>query len=162
MPIPSALTDRPGALLVIAARTGQELAGRRLAPLGLTVRLCGVLNLLAEGPISQQRLGEQLGIDRTTMVELIDELEQQGWVLRRRNPSDRRSYALSLTATGRSAQKRAARAFDAAAAEFFDALDPAEQEALLVMLRRLIETADLKLSAEDATIVPRGDRQLKE
>ncbi len=59
VPIPSSLLDRDGALLVIAARTGQELAGRRLAPMGLTVRLCGVLNLLAEGPISQQELGEQ-------------------------------------------------------------------------------------------------------
>src|SRR5260221_6271510 len=107
MPIPPSLADRAGALLTIAARTGQELAGRRLAPMGLTVRLCGVLNLLAEVPISQQELGEQLGIDRTTMVELIDQLEQQGVVVRRRNPADRRSYAVSLTATGRTVQKRA-------------------------------------------------------
>ena len=76
MAIPPALADRPGALLVMAARTGQDLATRRLAPMGLNVRLCGVLNLLAEGPISQQELGEQLGIDRTTIVELIDELER--------------------------------------------------------------------------------------
>src|SRR5258706_444792 len=85
MPIPPSLADRAGALLTIAARTGQELAGKRLAPMGLTVRLCGVLNLLGNGPISQQELGEQLGIDRTTVVELIDELERQGVVVRRRN-----------------------------------------------------------------------------
>ena len=84
MPIPPSLVDRPGALLTIAARTGQELAKRRLSPMGLSVQLCGVLNLIAEGPISQQALGEQLGIDRTTVVELIDQLEQQGVVLRRR------------------------------------------------------------------------------
>ena len=162
MPIPAALADRAGALLVIAARTGQELAGRRLAPLGLNVRLCGVLNRLAEGPISQQGLGEQLGIDRTTMVELIDELEKQGWVVRKRNPSDRRSYALGLTATGRTAQNRAARAFDAAAAEFFDALEPAEQDRLLEMLRRLIEAADRKLAADSAQTLPYGDRHSKE
>src|ERR671924_1191291 len=119
MPIPPSLANRPGALLTIAARTGQELAKRRLSPLGLSVQLCGVLNLLAEGPISQQALGEQLGIDRTTIVELIDELEQQGVVVRRRNPADRRSYALTLTPKGRAVQKRAARAFDGAADEFF-------------------------------------------
>src|SRR6266851_4821389 len=84
MPIPPSLADRSGALLTIAARTGQELAGKRLAPMGLTVRLCGVLNLLGNGPISQQELGEQLGIDRTTIVELIDDLEHQGLVVRRR------------------------------------------------------------------------------
>ena len=46
MPVPPSLADRAGALLAIAARTGQELAGKRLAPLGLNVRLCGVLKPL--------------------------------------------------------------------------------------------------------------------
>jgi DNA-binding MarR family transcriptional regulator len=145
MPIPDALIDRDGALLVIGARTGQALAERRLAPMGLTVRLCGVLNLLAEGPISQQALGEQLGIDRTTVVELIDDLERQGVVERRRNSVDRRSYALNLTPKGRTVQKRAARAFDAAADEFFGALKPRERQALADMMRRLITSADEKL-----------------
>jgi DNA-binding MarR family transcriptional regulator len=145
MPIPPSLADRPGALLVIAARTGQELATRRLSPMGLNVRLCGVLNLLAEGPISQQELGEQLGIDRTTIVELIDDLERKGVVVRRRNPTDRRSYALSLTPRGRSVQKRASRAFDGAANEFFEAIKPAERQALAEMLKRLITSADQKL-----------------
>lgn len=145
MPIPPSLVDRPGALLMIAARTGQALAGRRLAPMGLNVRLCGVLNLLAEGPISQHELGDQLGIDRTTIVELIDELESQGAVVRRRNASDRRSYALSLTPKGRTIQKRASRAFDGAADEFFNALKPAERQQLRDMLQRLIVAADAKL-----------------
>jgi DNA-binding MarR family transcriptional regulator len=145
VPIPPSLADRAGALLTIAARTGQELAGRRLAPMGLNVRLCGVLNLLAKGPISQQELGEQLGIDRTTMVELIDELEQQGVVVRRRNATDRRSYALVLTTKGRAVQKRASKAFDDAADEFFGALKPSERKQLSDMMRRLITTADEKL-----------------
>jgi len=145
MPIPPSLADRAGALLTIAARTGQELAGRRLAPMGLTVRLCGVLNLLAKGPISQQELGEQLGIDRTTIVEIIDELEQQGVVVRRRNAADRRSYALVLTPKGRMVQKRASRAFDEAADEFFNALKPSERRLLSDMMRRLITAADDKL-----------------
>jgi DNA-binding MarR family transcriptional regulator len=113
--------------------------------MGLNVRLCGVLNLLAEGPISQQELGEQLGIDRTTVVELIDELERKGAVVRKRNPTDRRSYALSLTPRGRTVQKRASRAFDDAANEFFDSIKPTERQALAEMLRRLITSADQKL-----------------
>ena len=150
MPIPSSLADRPGALLVIAARAGQELAKRRLAPMGLSVQLCGVLSQLAEGPISQQALGEQLGIDRTTMVELIDGLERQRAVVRRRNPSDRRSYALALTPRGRTVQKRAARAFDASADEFFGPLKAAEQQALKDMLRCIIASADPQLKQSSA------------
>ena len=149
MPVPPSLAGRPGALLVIAARTGQELARRRLAPMGLSVQLCGVLNLLAEGAISQHELGAQLGIDRTTMVELIDDLERQGAVERRRNPADRRSYALSLTTRGRALQKRAAKAFDDATNEVFAALKKSEVELLGDMLRRVISGTDAKLRASD-------------
>ena len=130
---------------MIAARTGQELARRRLAPMGLTVQLCGVLNLLAEGAISQQELGEQLGIDRTTVVELIDGLEANGIAVRRRNPADRRSYALALTPRGRTVQKRAARAFDAAANEYFAPLTTTERRQIADMLRRMISAADHQL-----------------
>lgn len=153
MPIPASLLSRPGALLTLAARTGQELARRRLAPLGLTVQLCGVLNLLAEGPVSQQSLGEQLHIDRTTVVEIVDELERRGVVARRRNPSDRRSYFLHLTPKGKAVQKRAAQAFDAAAGDVFEPLTQAELRSLEDMLRRVVVSADAKIS---------GDHQLKE
>jgi DNA-binding MarR family transcriptional regulator len=150
VPIPESLAARPGALLVIAARTGQELARRRLRPMGLSVQMCGVLNVLASGPISQQGLGEQLGIDRTTVVELIDELERKGVVVRVRNPADRRSYALKLTPRGRIVQKRAATVFDAAAAEFFRPLKATEQKALADMLRRMILFSDLQLKESSA------------
>jgi len=145
MPVPPSLADRDGALLVIAARTGQQLAARRLAPMGLTVQLCGVLNRLAVGPISQHELGEQLGIDRTTMVEVIDDLEASGVVVRQRNSADRRSYSIQLTAKGRTFQKRAAKAFDAAADEFFGPLKARERHILADMMRRLIASADDKL-----------------
>ena len=130
---------------MIAARTGQELAKRRLAPLGLTVQLCGVLIRLAEGPLSQHELGQQLAIDRTTVVELIDELERKGYVERRRNPADRRSYLLTLTSRGRTFQKRAAQVFDAAAADVFAPLRPRELAAITDMLRRMILSADSQL-----------------
>lgn len=147
MPIPPSLLKRPGALLTLAARSGQELAKRRLAPLGLTVQMCGVLNLLAEGPISQQSLGEQLHIDRTTVFEIIDDLEKQGVVVRRRNPADRRSYFLHLTPRGKTVQKRAAHAFDAAADEVLSPLAPGEQRQLADMLRRVVTAADAKLAS---------------
>lgn len=145
VPVPPSLVDREGALLVIAARTGQQLATRRLSPLGLTVQLCGVLNRLAVGPISQHELGEQLRIDRTTMVELIDDLEAKGVVVRQRNPTDRRAYLIQLTPKGRTVQKRASKEFDAAADEFFSPLKPGERRVLGEMMRRLIAAADAKL-----------------
>lgn len=135
---------------MIAARTGQELAKARLAPMGLTVQMCGVLIRLGEGPLSQHELGEQLGIDRTTVVELIDELEKKRVVERRRNPSDRRSYLLTLTPKGRVFQKRAAQAFDGAADDFFGPLTSGERSAMADMLRRMILSADRQLEKSSA------------
>jgi DNA-binding MarR family transcriptional regulator len=156
MPIPPSLLERPGALLVIAARTGQERASSRLAPLGLTVRTCGVLNLLADqGPLSQQAIGELLSIDRTTMVEIVDELEHAGIARRVRNTNDRRSYLVTLTPGGRAKQKRAARAFDDAVDDFFSPLKPAERLQFTAMLRRLLDPGQV------AATVPTGDRQKK-
>src|SRR5215475_13549712 len=75
--------------------------GDRLAPLGLEPRHAGMLTRLAahEG-LSQQALGELIGLTPTRMVFLVDELEQRGLVERRRNTADRRSYALYLTTQG--------------------------------------------------------------
>lgn len=50
--------------------------------------------------ISQKEIGEILRIDRTTMVVLVDYLENMGFVKRIKNPSDRRAYYLTLTDKG--------------------------------------------------------------
>lgn len=143
MPIPQSILSRPGALLVIAARTGQERANARLAVMGLNVRMCGVLNLLAdEGALSQHDIGSMLNIDRTTMVELIDDLERAGIVRRESNPRDRRSHLIKLTTEGRAKQRRAMKAFDDAANEFFSPLSASERQALAGMLRRLLTPTD--------------------
>ena len=61
----------------------------------------GVLNVLdVEGAITQQSLGRSVGIDPSSMVATIDELESRGLVERRRHPSDRRAHALYLTEAG--------------------------------------------------------------
>jgi DNA-binding MarR family transcriptional regulator len=81
--------------------------GVRLASLGLTTRLWGALNVLdAEGAITQQQLGRAIGMDPSSMVSTIDELESKGMVERRRHPSDRRAHVLHLTPTGRTTLDR--------------------------------------------------------
>ncbi|MFF2147909.1 MarR family winged helix-turn-helix transcriptional regulator [Kitasatospora sp. NPDC058190] len=77
-------------------RLAGALAGRGVRPKDHAV----LATLAAQGPSAQQALGEQLGIDRTSMVGLIDQLEAQGWVVRRRNPADRRAYRIELTEPG--------------------------------------------------------------
>jgi DNA-binding MarR family transcriptional regulator len=71
----------------------------RLRPLGLHPRHFGMLGHLAaaEGS-SQQALADALGVHRSAMVALVDDLEQRGFAERRRDPADRRAYTLHLTA----------------------------------------------------------------
>jgi DNA-binding MarR family transcriptional regulator len=78
--------------------------GERLAELGLTTRMWGALNVLeAEGPTTQQFLGKCTGIDPSSMVATIDDLESRGLVERRPHPSDRRAHSLHITDQGREA-----------------------------------------------------------
>ena len=96
----------------MAARAIAEPA---LAPLGLGPKGFGALAILVrEGPLSQQRLGAKQGVDRTTTVAVVDELERAGFVERRRDPSDRRAYSLQPTAKGRRVLERAAAPLSAA------------------------------------------------
>lgn len=60
-----------------------------------------LLVLRDEGPMSQQALGQRLGMDRTTTMQLAQALADAGAVKRQDDPSDRRIYLLSLTPNGR-------------------------------------------------------------
>jgi len=61
----------------------------------------GVLALVkANSGINQTRVGNALGIDRSTLVAVIDRLEERDLVARTPSPTDRRSHALVLTEAG--------------------------------------------------------------
>jgi len=61
----------------------------------------GVLSLVkANSGINQTRVGNALGIDRSTLVAVIDRLEDRNLIARTPSPTDRRSHALVLTDEG--------------------------------------------------------------
>ncbi len=72
-----------------------------LGPLQLTPAHAGLLRAVATAPgRSQQALSVQLGLLPSKLVALVDELERDGLLERRRNPDDRRHHALHLTTAG--------------------------------------------------------------
>jgi DNA-binding MarR family transcriptional regulator len=110
----------------------------RLATVGLTPRLWGAMNMLDhEGDVSQQQLGRAIGMDPSSVVSTIDELEAKGWVQRRRHPTDRRAYALHITDAGRETLTRARRLAGGAQNELLAPLDDAERAQLHDLLLRL-------------------------
>jgi DNA-binding MarR family transcriptional regulator len=120
----------------------------RLRPLGLRPRHFALLNIIAvdEGR-SQQQLGERLALEPSGIVPTIDELQQQALLERRRDPADRRRYALHLTPDGRAKLAQARLAAAQQAAELFEPLDQRELHALHEMLTRVAAAADANLRA---------------
>jgi DNA-binding MarR family transcriptional regulator len=137
-PFPPALMERVGFLLSMVKGGAESICMRALAPLGLHVKQFGLLTVLAtEGPLSQQELGEWTRHDRSTMVTLIDSLEERGWAKRERNPADRRAYMVQITPSGKRIQARAHKLLLPAEDELLDALSPQEREQLLELLAKV-------------------------
>jgi DNA-binding MarR family transcriptional regulator len=130
----------------LAQLAGKEMAAA-LAPLGLSPRESGVIAALAEfGPMSQQRIGELLLIDRTTMVLSIDRLEELEFVERTLDATDRRRFLVVLTVRGVEAVGDAQRRLEAFEDELLTPLSAGERTAfraaLLALVRRSLP-ADL-------------------
>ena len=124
-------------LVQLGAHLAREFA-ERLAPLGLEPRHAGMLiQLAANEGLSQQALGELIGLNPTRMVFLVDELEQRGLVERRRNTADRRSYALYLTPRGHEVLRQVQASGRRHQDEVGASLTRAERIQLTSLLRRL-------------------------
>lgn len=118
----------------------EDLHAEHLAPVGVSGRELGVLLLLdSKGPESKQETAGRLGVDRTTMVGLLDALEAKGLVARRADASDRRRNVVELTDDGQAALARAVRASDQAEQQLLADLDDAESAQLRTLLTRLAQ-----------------------
>ena len=89
-------------LLNDAAREVTQELERVLKKDDLRWRDYGVLVVLEDaGQLSQQEIGRRLCVDRSSMVHVIDVLEERGLVARARDAADRRAYSIRLTDAGR-------------------------------------------------------------
>lgn len=112
-----------------------RLLAVELQPLGLRPRHFAAFHTLAsEGGCSQRTLGAALGMDPNSVVVVIDDLQQRGLVERRRDPNDRRRYALYLTDAGRDMLEQVRAAAATVEQAMLAPLDPAQREAIRGML----------------------------
>ena len=87
--------------------------------------------------MSQQELGQLLGLEKSTVSRLAAGLERRGWITRERTPSNRRFNHLRLTETGLAVAERLGGDLRARHAQLLGALTPAERDALVVGLAGL-------------------------
>lgn len=111
----------------------KRMAKFELRPVDFTV-----LSLLKANPnINQKRLSKAINVSPPNLATLLDRLEQRDLVMRQRNPQDRRSQTLVLTAAGKSmcvkAEKTAAELEEKAT----EALSDAERAQLITLLQKI-------------------------
>ncbi|GAA1942865.1 MarR family winged helix-turn-helix transcriptional regulator [Kitasatospora viridis] len=136
---PEVLTARLGYLLKHAYLRLTKESARALAPHDLDGRELAVLAVLdAHGELSQLAAAGVLGIDRTTMVALVDALEGKALVERRRSQADRRKNIVQLTAGGRARLREAEQARAEMERRFLAPLADADAEALVRALRAVV------------------------
>ena len=136
------VTEFAGQLFFRLWRATHSRTAEVLASVGLTTALFALLNVISarEGAI-QQELGSALGIDRSTMVSLIDQLESAGLAKRTPSPTDRRAREIAITPKGRRLLQRARGLIAQVEDEVLAGLTADERGKLLALLRRALDSA---------------------
>ena len=137
-----AVSEFAGQLLFRLWRVSHTRTAEALESLGLTTALFALLNVLGthEGAI-QQELGSAMGIDPSTMVSLIDQLEAAGLAKRRPRPTDRRAREVVITPKGRRVLQRARQLAMEVEDEVLRGLSGAQRRRMLALLRRALDSA---------------------
>jgi DNA-binding MarR family transcriptional regulator len=138
--MPAAPTDAHIAKLLerigevaLALRRGKGMAQDLSA---LQLRVLGFVADRGAEPVGVALLADALQISRPTASDSVRVLVERGFLLRRPDPTDRRSHALRLTATGRQA---AANALATPLLGALVALPQAHKEGTLIALMRVLE-----------------------
>lgn len=139
------LTDTSTApRMLLIPRLSKQLM-RRSTPemLGMDIRLLMALSYLDDHDgAPQQELVDVFCMDAKNVVLLLNELEDGGYLIRRRDLEDRRRHRVYITSAGREALEHAARAQERIEDEVFGALDSEERETLWQLLGRAVQGAE--------------------
>lgn len=112
-----------------------------LAPLDLEPRLFGTLTVLAAtGPVAQAEVARLLGLSGASIVQIADDLEERGLVERRRDPADRRTQLLHLSAQAPARIEAARTVAVSTMSGLLAALSPDEVDRLVALLLRFVTT----------------------
>ena len=132
--------DQIGFLFYWVHRRGQRTINEAMRPLGIEIRHMRILGILAHsGPQTQSQLIEMLEVDKSSMVYLVDTLEELGLAERRPAPGDRRAHSVHITAAGEAKAREAMNVIKAVNERRYGFLSEAEREQLRRTLWRVIE-----------------------
>lgn len=130
--------------MVLLPRLSKQVMRRSNSEqLGMDLRLLMALSYLADHDgAPQQELVDALCMDAKNVVLLLNELEDCGHLVRRRDSEDRRRHRVYITETGRAALERAADAEKAIEDEVLQALDADDRATLRRLVIRALRGAE--------------------
>jgi len=116
----------------------QEDFRRAVEDEGLSTRTFSALSIVVQYPnISQAEVARMLGVDRSGMVAITDDLQARGYLIRRASTQDRRVQALIPTAQGQAACARTRVKVQDHEDRLFAHFSPDEQQMLVGLLRKI-------------------------
>ena len=117
----------------ILRRSSEELLGMRVKPYI-------ALGFIRDHPgVSQHELEAAMFMDANAVVLLLNELESARYLIRRRDPQDRRRHIIEMTTAGRHALERADRARETLDEEVLAVLSAEERATLRKLMNRVLE-----------------------
>jgi DNA-binding MarR family transcriptional regulator len=146
--------------IVLLVRLAKQVM-RRTSPelVGMDLRLLIALSYLGDHDgAPQQELVDALCIDAKNVVLLLNELEDAGHLVRRRDSEDRRRHRVYITASGRNALERAFRALDSVEDDVLQSLDTDERAALGNLLTRALRGAEHRTADESSAALTSAAR----
>jgi MarR family transcriptional regulator, transcriptional regulator for hemolysin len=126
-------------LLNQAAHAVSSRLSAALADIDISVKVYCVLAKAVEGDFTQAQLAERAWMDKTTMVNVLDDMEKTGLAVRTHSPTDRRVRLVAITAKGRELLLRADKLVQASYDEVLDALPVTKRPVFLSALTSLVE-----------------------
>jgi DNA-binding MarR family transcriptional regulator len=137
-------------LIARLARVVRHRLEQVLTPTGLRQRHVVALSYLRGfGPTAQQSLAERLRMDPSSLVCLLNDLEEAGLVVRTRDRSDRRRAIVQLSTDGEQALREVDHAVEAVEREMLTGLDADERRTLRKLLARLPVASEWALPTGD-------------
>jgi Transcriptional regulators len=136
----SPLLVRPGFLIRRLHQIHCALFLEETEGFGITPVQYSLMTALARrGEMDQISIAREVGLERTTVAEVLTRLEARGLVTRRPDPEDRRVRLVKLTRAGRTLVKKMAPAAQRAHDRTLEPLPQAERDVLMLQLIRLVE-----------------------
>jgi DNA-binding MarR family transcriptional regulator len=145
---PKELLDSTTFLLKRLGMAVKDRSADAFVSTGITGQHYAVLLTLEEGDRETQgAIADALGYDRSLLVGMLDELEERGFVVRRRDPADRRRHLVTLTPKGRAAVQKLRAVTGGVEESFLVPLDEEERRDLHRLLTKLVTHHDIRCAA---------------